>query len=197
MLFRSLPVQLQDLFTVEELELLLEREERYKAAKLKNQVIISLLIYQALKLGELAGLKTDDVDLQSGTVYVGETPKSNSRTLSLKPKQVMLFYEYIHQLRPNLLRTETEYLLLNLRGQRENGDGVMYLIETFKPLFPGRNLNPTTIRQSVLANMLKAGKDLRVVQAFAGHRKPGTTGKYRQTGLEELKAVVMKHHPLG
>ncbi|MBA9077099.1 tyrosine-type recombinase/integrase [Rufibacter quisquiliarum] len=193
---KDLPVQLQDLFTAEELELLLQREERYEAAKVKNQVIISLLVYQALKLSELVGLKTDDVDLQQGTVYVGETPKSNSRTLSLKPKQVMLFYEYIHQVRPRLLKNETEYLLVNLRGQRESGEGVMYLVETFKPLFPERNLNPTTIRQSVLANMLKAGKDLRVVQAFAGHRKPGTTEKYRQTGLEELKAVIAKYHPL-
>jgi integrase/recombinase XerD len=59
----DLPVQLQDLFKAEELELLLQREERYKAATVKNQVIISLLVYQALKLGELTGLKTADVDL--------------------------------------------------------------------------------------------------------------------------------------
>jgi integrase/recombinase XerD len=193
----DLPVQLQDLFTAEELELLLERGERYTAAKIKNQVIISLLIYQALKLSELVALKTADIDLEKGTVYVSQTPKSNGRTLHLKPKQVMLFYEYLHQVRPRLVKTETECLLINLRGRRESGEGISYLIETFKPLFPERNLNAQTIRQSVLANMLKAGKDLRVVQAFAGHRKPGTTEKYRQTGLEELRAAVAKHHPLG
>ncbi len=109
----------------------------------------------------------------------------------------MLFHEYIHQLRTKLLKTEPEYLLINLRGHRENGEGIMYLVETFKPLFPERNLNAQTIRQSVLANLLKAGKDLRVVQAFAGHRKPGTTEKYRQTGLEELRSVIAKYHPLG
>lgn len=194
---KDLPVQLQDLFTAEELELLLQREERYEAARIKNQVIISLLVYQALKLGELTELKVSDINLTEGTVYVSETPKSNSRTLSLKPKQIMLFHQYLQEVRPKLLKTETEYLLINLRGQRESGEGVMYLVETLKPLFPERNLNPTTIRQSVLANMLKAGKDLRVVQAFAGHRKPSTTEKYRQTGLEELKAVIAKYHPLG
>jgi integrase/recombinase XerD len=128
---------------------------------------------------------------------VSGTPKSNGRTLSLKPRQVMLFYDYLHQVRPRLVKTETEYLLINLRGRRESGEGIGYLVETFKPLFPGRSLTAQTIRQSVLANLLKAGKDLRVVQAFAGHRKPGTTEKYRQTGLEELRAAVAKHHPLG
>ncbi len=64
---QELPVQLQDLFKAEELELLLQREERYPAAKIKNQVIISLLIYQALKLSELVELKTADINLTQGT----------------------------------------------------------------------------------------------------------------------------------
>jgi integrase/recombinase XerD len=194
---QDLPVQLQDLFMPEELELLLHREERYKAARVKNQVIISLLIYQALKLGELVALEVSDFDLQKGTVYVGESPKSNSRVLPLRPRQVALLQEYLEEVRPKLMKTKTNRLLVNLRGQPESGEGVSYLVETFKPLFPERNLNTKTIRQSVIANMLQAGKNLRVVQAFAGHRKASTTEKYRQAGLEELKAVVAKYHPLG
>jgi hypothetical protein len=50
---------------------------------------------------------------------------------------------------------------------------------------------------SVITNLLKQKKDLRVVQVFAGHKKPSSTERYRQTGLEELKAAVLKHHPLG
>jgi len=63
-------------------------------------------------------------------------------------------------------------------------------------MFPDRNLNPRTIRQSVITNLLKEGKDLRVVQVFAGHKK-STTEKYRQSGLEELQAAIEKYHPLG
>lgn len=44
---------------------------------------------------------------------------------------------------------------------------------------------------------LKEGKDLRVVQVLAGNKKPGSTERHRQTGLEELKAAVQKRHPLG
>lgn len=43
-------VQLQDLFTSEELELLLERKERYTDLKIRNQVILSLLILECLSL---------------------------------------------------------------------------------------------------------------------------------------------------
>lgn len=109
----------------------------------------------------------------------------------------MLFYEYIHKVRPELLKTETDRLVVTLRGTPESGEGINYLVETFKPLFPDRNLNPRTIRQSVITNLLKEGKDLRVVQVFAGHKKISTTEKYRQSGLEELQAAIEKHHPLG
>lgn len=115
----------------------------------------------------------------------------------MKPKQIMLFYRYIHEIRLEIQKEETERLILNIRGKAIKADDINYLVETFRDLFPERKLNAQTIRQSVIANLLKAGKDLRVVQVFAGHKNPSSTEKYRQTGLEELKAAVQKHHPLG
>jgi len=53
------------------------------------------------------------------------------------------------------------------------------------------------IRQSVIANLLKAGKDVRMVQVFAGRNSPMTTERYEQTRIEEMTAAVMKYHPLG
>ena len=190
-------VQLQDLFTSIEMEKLMQRKERFKDAKLRNKVIISLLIYQGLRLTEITRLRTGDIDLEAGTIYVRAMPRTMARTLKLKTNQVMLFYSYIHELRPKLLRTGTDRLVLTLRGSAENGEGINYLIETFKPMFPERNLNARTIRQSVITNMLKEVKDLRVVQVFAGHKKISTTEKYRQSGIEELQAAIEKYHPLG
>jgi integrase/recombinase XerD len=37
---------------------------------------------------------------------------------------------------------------------------------------------------------------MRAFQVFEGHKKPGPTERYRRTGLEELKAAVLKYHPL-
>ncbi len=35
-----------------------------------------------------------------------------------------------------------------------------------------------------------------VVQVFASHKNPSSTERCQQTGLEELKAAIMKYHPL-
>jgi integrase/recombinase XerD len=190
-------VQLQDLFSVVEMEKLMQRKERFEVARLRNRVIVSLLIYQGLRLSEIVKLRVKDVDLDAGTIYVRAMPRAMARTLKLKTPQVMLFYNYINEVRPKLQRTDTDRLVLTLRGSAENGEGINYLIETFKPLFPQRNLNARTIRQSVITNMLKEGKDLRVVQVFAGHKKISSTEKYRQSGIEELQAAIEKYHPLG
>jgi len=190
-------VQLQDLFTSIEMEKLMQRKERFKDAKLRNKVIISLLIYQGLRLTEITKLRLQDIDLEAGTIYIRAMPRTMARTLKLKTPQVMLFYNYIHELRPKLLRAGTDRLVLTLRGSAENGEGINYLIETFKPMFPERNLNARTLRQSVITNMLKEGKDLRVVQVFAGHKKISSTEKYRQSGIEQLQAAIEKYHPLG
>jgi len=194
---RAGDIQLQDLFSSAEMEKLLQRKERYPLATQRNRVVISLLIYQGLRQGEIPRIRLEDIDLESGSIYVREMTRSAARTLTLKSNQVMLLYDYIEKVRPALLKTDTDRLVVTLRGTPESGGGISYLVETFKPLFPDRNLNPRTIRQSVITNLLKEGKDLRVVQVFAGHKKISTTEKYRQSGLEELQAAIEKHHPLG
>jgi integrase/recombinase XerD len=188
-------IQLQDLFSSEELETLLERKERYSDLKTRNKTIISLLIYQALTTGEITKLTLENINLEAGTVYIKEGRKSNSRTLKLKTTQIMLLYEYIHQSRPKLLNTDTDKLVISKSGNPESGEQISYLVGTFKKQFRGRNLNPKTIRQSVITNLLKE-KDLRKVQVFAGHKYPSATEQYKQSDVEELKNEILKYHPL-
>jgi len=190
-------IQLQDLFSSKELEQLMDRHERYESVRIRNQVAVSILIYQGLRLTEIEQLRITDIDLESGTIHTKGMAKTLERTLMMKTKQVMLFYSYIHEIRPRIITEDTDRLLLNIQGKAMKADNINYLIETFKDRFEGRNLNASTIRQSVIANLFKQGKDLRVVQVFAGHKNPGSTEKYRQTGLEELKAAIRKYHPLG
>lgn len=104
---------------------------------------------------------------------------------------------YIEKDRKELVKVETEKLIISKLGSEENGEGISYLIETMQSRFPDRKLNPKTIRQSVIANLLKQGKGLRLVQAFAGQKYPSTTERYKQNYVEDLKREVLKYHPLG
>jgi integrase/recombinase XerD len=191
-------VQLQDLFTREELESLLTRKERYTALAYRNQVMVSLLIYQGLQVEEITALTLQDINLSKATLYIKATRTTNSRVLSLKSTQVLLFHEYQTEIRPMLLKgKETDIFMIGQRGTSfKKEDLSKHVLRSYKQLYVPRKVTATTIRQSVITNLLKAGNDLRIVQVFAGHKYPSTTEKYKQTSLEELKTGIECYHPL-
>jgi len=192
------PIQLQDLFTEKELQLLLiPRIERYPFLTKRNKIIMSLLVNQGLRIGEIENIKLNDIDLEQATIQVHKTGITNDRNLPLKAEQILLLYQYINQDRNTLktFRNNENALLLGKLGTPIRKEDVDYLITTYQKQFK-KKLTATTIRQSVIANLLTKNNDLRVVQHFAGHKSPDTTEKYRQTGLNALKTAIEKLHPI-
>jgi len=192
------PIQLQDLLSEKQLKSLLNpRKERYPFLAKRNHVILSLLLNQAPRVGEIIQLKLSDIDLEKATIQLTGTGQTNSRTLPLKAEQILLFYDYINQYRNQLKthRDDQNAFLLGKLGTPIKTDDINYLIGTFKKTLKLK-VTSTTIRQSVITNLLNAGNDLRLVQHFAGHKCPDTTEKYRQTGLEALKTQIKILHPL-
>lgn len=195
---RSRDIQLQDLLTMDELEALLNRPERYNNLASRNYVLMSLLIYQALYPLEMEVLLVSDINLDSGRIQVRATAKTNSRELTLKPNQILLFYEYIRDVRPRLLKDGiSDQLLIGHRGQPMTAEDITkHVKRSFTDLYPGRTVNAQTIRQSVIAHLLKQGHPLIVVQVFAGHKYPSSTERYLQNEIETLKAAVDRYHPM-
>jgi integrase/recombinase XerD len=198
-------VQLQDLLTQKELENILG----YQSKRMKNllvtrdKALLSLLVYQALTKTELKKLILSDLNLEAGTIYIKSTANSNSRTLTLKNTQILLFHKYIHKIRPQLLsrnplpasNSKLPSLFITTKGKAEQGDSLKYMFERIKKE-QGKHVTINIIRQSVLALQLKQGNDIRKVQLFAGHKNASSTERYKAADLEELKAGINKYHPL-
>jgi integrase/recombinase XerD len=192
------PIQLQDLFTEKELQILLvPRIERYPFLIKRNKIIMSLLVYQGLRLGEIENIKLTDIDLEKATIQIHKTGITNARNLPLQASQILLLHEFISKDRNKLktFRDDKNALLLGKLGTPITKEDVDYLISTYQKQSKKR-LTSTTIRQSVIANLLIKNNDLRIVQHFAGHKSPDTTEKYRQTGLNALQTAIEKLHPI-
>lgn len=193
-------VNVQDLFSSTELQLLIEQPpreiSRLPKTELRDKVILSLLIYQGLTTKNIINLEEKDLNLEQATICIKGETTLNARTLELHPKQIMLINKYLNEERPTLNRNDSSKLILTRRYQAERGCGVHNIVKVYKHLFPDKTLSPLAIRKSVIANLLKAAKDIRAVQVFAGHKSPMTTERYQQTGIEELTAAVLKFHPL-
>ncbi|MEM6696845.1 MAG: tyrosine-type recombinase/integrase [Bacteroidota bacterium] len=193
-------IQVESLYSKETLEDLYQNHQSKKEEnQRRDKIIISLLIYQALTVLEISQLKVDDVDVEAGTIFVGENKKNRERTLSLKPQQILLFHTYLKKDWKRYHRKQTPKKRLNNFILSENGvqiwkSGINRMINRGRE--KNEKLTPLKIRQSVIAHLLKENNDIRIVQAFAGHRRTASTEAYKQTGLEELKSAIEKLHPL-
>lgn len=188
-----------DLFTSSELEKLFNREEKFEHLKVKNQLIISFLIYQGLLSKEIVGLKLKDIDLDVGTVHIKGGKQNAARTIELHPKQYSILNEYLESNRKRLLETrniKTDYLLLNFRGKPITTNDVNFVI-TYQNPFPGKAIKPKIIRDSVIANLLNERKlPLEQVQLFAGHRWISCTARYKHMSVQEQRKIMNQFHPL-
>ncbi|MBK8644095.1 MAG: tyrosine-type recombinase/integrase [Saprospiraceae bacterium] len=181
-------IEIENLYTTEQLEnLLKEHRSNDKKNQTRDEIIIGLLIYQALTVRELVNLKITDINLIEANVHIGGSKKNNARTLALKANQILLISDYIRE------HQEQIYLFENKKGQASSPGHINRLL-TYKKI--KEKLLPIKIRQSVIANYLKQNNDIRVVQVFAGHKRSGSTEEYKQSGLEELKVSISKIHPL-
>jgi integrase/recombinase XerD len=190
-------IQLQDLLSTKELELLLEskpkRERDRKANAIRDKLILSLLVYQGLARTEISLIETGDINLEEATITAKGDERTNKRTLPLKAKQIHLLYEYQHKERSE---STSKKLFIGMRGEPMSSDSLARIVQGYQYLFSEKTLTCQTIRMSVTRNLLKEGKDVRIVQAYMGHKSPGTTEKYKQSHTEELKAEIQKYHPI-
>ena len=192
------PLQLQELLTEKELLQLLEpRKERYKILEKRNQIIISLLVNQALLVSDIENLRIEDLNLKNAKIKVKSTGITNERILDLKAEQILLFYEYLKDEREKMKekRPDNFYFLLNKLGSKITADDINYLVSTYQKDFT-KKITSVKIRQSVIKLKLDSGENLRKVQYFAGHKHADTTEKYRETGIEALQTAINQYHPL-
>lgn len=193
-------IQVEALYPKETIENLFESwESKNKLNQIRDKIIISFLVYQALTVLEITQIKCSDINLEDGTVKVKGNSKNKGRTLSLKPKQILLFHNYVKTEYKSYYKQQKpgkrkDYFLLSEEGLQLYQGGINRMINGGKD--QQNKLIPLKIRQSVIAHLLKENNDIRIVQEFAGHRRTASTEAYKQTGLEELKSAIDKLHPL-
>ena len=192
-------ISVDTLYSSEVLENFLNDTHQDKILRRRNQVIISLLIYQALTVGEITSLQIEDINLEKAEIYIKSDDTKKSRTLPLNAKQILLFLNYLKEDYPKLIKeivTENPIKTLITGKLKEivRPNVLNRMINDHRP--KNEQLQPIKIRQSVIANLLKKENDTRIVQVFAGHKRASTTILYKQTELELLQNAINKYHPI-
>ena len=172
--------------------------ENDSLAKKRNEIIVSLLVYQGLNSTELGRLTTADLKLREGKIFINGTRRSNERTLKLESHQILDFMEYQLKTRADILKEtqkETDLLFTSFGRSTKFNNIISKLLPQLKKLNK-KVKSVHQIRTSVIVHWLKM-YNLREVQYMAGHRYVSSTEAYLINDLDDLQEEIEKYHPIG
>ena len=185
--------ELEDLYYSYETENIKDPYHRLTAKR--NKIIVGLLVYQGLNTTELIHLELEDLQLYKGKVYIKSGARSNSRTLELKPWQVIEFLEYIKEIREEIaIKKNLTSNRVFIPNNARLGNTIQGIIKKLKKT-NHKVTNIHQIRASVITHWLKH-YNLREVQVLAGHRYISSTERYVQDDLESLHEIINNYHPI-
>ena len=189
---------LPDTLSEAEVEALLDAPEVADTLGLRDRAMLELLYACGLRVSELIGLTSDQVNLTQGVVrLVGKGNKE--RLVPLGEEAVDWLQRYIDEGRLELAGDSiARQLFITRRGAGMTRQAFWYRIRHYA-VKSGINkpLSPHTLRHAFATHLLNHGADLRVVQMLLGHSDLSTTQIYTHVARERLKELHAQHHPRG
>jgi integrase/recombinase XerC len=162
------------------------------AVRLRDAAVLELLYGSGLRVGELCGIRPDDLDLDQQIVRVWGKG-SKQRRVPLSEPSAQAVAAWLANGREALVTEESppEAVFLNRRGRRLSPRDVRRVIDR-RAVAP---THPHALRHTFATHLLDGGADLRVVQELLGHADLGTTQHYTHVSKERLRRVHDATHP--
>jgi site-specific recombinase XerD len=180
-----------------ELEVILDKPperatEVAEHVRLRDDAVLELLYGSGLRVSELCGLATADVDLTSRWATVWGKG-SKQRQVPMSEGAAGAVERWVRCGRANMAGpgSPKDALFLNSRGARLGPRDVRRILDRRAP----SPTHPHALRHSFATHMLDGGADLRVVQELLGHASVKTTQVYTHVSKERLLSVYETSHP--
>jgi integrase/recombinase XerC len=166
------------------------------AIALRDRACLELLYGSGLRVGELAGLTLERVDLDRGRVLVlGKGSKE--RELPMSDPAVDAVAAYLAGGRAAMAPdVPSQALFFNRRKKPFRDRDIRTMVEQYVGrVLPGRRVTPHTLRHSFATHLLEGGADIRAVQELLGHASVATTQRYTHVSRRRLFEAYEQAHP--
>ena len=164
---------------------------------LRNRAIFEVLYSCGIRVSELVGMNTMDVDFGGETIRVlGKGNKERIVPIGQKALIAIQAYRSKLQKQWGISVNHDGPLFLNKNKGRLSARSIARILE--KLLLACGLLSPVsphTLRHTFATHMLDAGADLRLVQEFLGHKSLSTTQKYTHVSIDRLMETYDRAHP--
>jgi integrase/recombinase XerD len=191
-------VRLPAVLSGKDVEALLAAPLETGAIELRDAAMLQILYATGLRVSELVGLKTGEVNLSAGYLMtIGKGDKE--RLVPIGESACKAVGRYLAEARDELAKQhESPRLFLSRLGEGMTRQAFWNIIKK-RALQAGvrTSISPHTLRHSFATHLLENGADLRSVQIMLGHADLSSTQIYTHVTRERLKRLHAEFHPRG
>jgi integrase/recombinase XerD len=166
--------------------------------KIRNTLIIEMLYSTGMRVTELVSLPLDSVSRKSKMILI-RGKGGYERLVPLSPSAKKGIADWLYERKKLKISESSAYLFPSKSKQgylnRELVFKVLKEIANTANLDP-HLISPHVLRHAFATHLLSNGADLRVIQTLLGHSDISTTEIYTHVLEEQLKDLVLEHHPL-
>jgi len=184
--------------TETDVECLLAAPDVTDVLGLRDRTMLELIYASGLRVTELVGLRTEQMNLRQGVIrVVGKGDKE--RLVPVGDEALEWMRRYLKTSRPLLaVDTSQDVVFLSRRGNQMTRQTFWHRVR----LHAGqagidKALSPHVLRHAFATHLLNHGADLRVVQMLLGHADLSTTQIYTHVATHRLQSLHRAHHPRG
>lgn len=195
----KVPERLPDVASIDDVDRLLSQPFPDGAVGLRDRAILETLYGCGLRVSELVGLDTTDVDLEAGYIRVfGKGSKERVVPLAGMAHHALAAYlrsgrSLLHAQRS--LGQSDSAVFLSARGRRLARQSVGVIVRSYGGRVGLEHLHPHTLRHSFATHMLEGGADLRALQEMLGHSDISTTQIYTHVDKRHIREEYLSTHP--
>ena len=182
---------------VDEMFRLLDSIHTDEILDLRNRAIFETLYSCGIRVSELVGMNTTDVDHRQAMIRVlGKGSKERIVPIGVNALAAIQKYRQAVQAECGISGELAGPLFLNKNKRRLTARSVARILNKLVTacglLTP---VSPHTLRHTFATHLLDAGADLRAVQELLGHKSLSTTQKYTHVSIDRLMEAYDKAHP--
>lgn len=150
----------------------------------RDHAMLLLMYRHGLRVSELIALRRSDLDLKAGHLWVHRLKRGLATSHPLAGDELRAIRRLLVGRQDSL-----SWLFLSERGQTLTRQAVNYLVTVIAARAGLGAVHPHMLRHSCGHALAHAGRDLRLIQDYLGHRDPRHTARYTRTAATRFEGL--------
>ncbi|RYC68789.1 tyrosine-type recombinase/integrase [Spirosoma sordidisoli] len=162
----------------------------------RDKLVLELLYGTGIRLSELIGLKTNDVDLYKQSIMV--LGKRNKHRIIPLTQPLLDLIRHYSQLKETEFggKADGSVLIVSDKGVAAYPVLIQRIVKRHLTLVTTLSTrSPHVLRHTFATHLLNRGADLNAIKDLLGHSSLAATQIYTHTSLEQLKKTYDQAHP--